>query len=181
MNDDAMNNTSVSNRTLLGRGKWSAPIGMSLKSRSLETGLRRSGILGGKAVWLPRLLLALMLAWGGYAPAEPAGLLPPKVELLSTSISTAIGSSVMLMANTSGTPPWSFQWRMNGAEIPGATNSTLSLARIQLDNAGNYTFVLSNAVGAVTSQVARLIVRAPVNEAAPELTPSPNGPRMSPP
>ena len=170
MNDDAMNNTSVSNRTLLGRGKCSAPIGKSSKSRSLETGRRRSGILGGKSVWLPRLLLALMWAWGGYAPAEPAGLLPPKVELLSTSITTPIGSSVMLMATASGTPPWYFQWRQNGAEIPGATNSTLSLANIQPDKAGSYTFVLSNALGTVTSQVARVIVRVPVNEPAPELT-----------
>ena len=115
-------------------------------------------------------LTASILAPSGFAAAEPAGLMPPKVELLSTSISTPIGSSVMLMATTSGTPPWSFQWRMNGAEIPGATNSTLSLLNIELDNAGNYTFVLSNAVGAVTSQVARLIVRLPVNEPAPELT-----------
>jgi len=114
--------------------------------------------------------IASILAPSSYAAAEPAGLMPPQVELLSSSITTPIGSSVMLMATASGTPPWSFQWRKNGAEIPGATNSTLSLVNLQLDKAGGYTFILSNAVGAVTSQVARLIVRSPVNEPAPKLT-----------
>ena len=151
------------------RGSWEAStaIWRATNARALLTA---SGFTLAKPLIVSAViaLLASILASSGYA--EPAGLLPPKIEMLSTSISTPIGSSVMLMATASGTPPWYFQWRKNGAEIPGATNSTLSLANIQLDNAGNYTFILSNAVGAVTSQVARLIVRAPGNEPAPGLT-----------
>ncbi|MEO5803301.1 MAG: immunoglobulin domain-containing protein, partial [Verrucomicrobiota bacterium] len=56
-----------------------------------------------------------------------------------------------------------YQWRTNGTAIPGATSSTYSIASAQLSNAGNYTVVVTNAVNSVTSSVAVLTVRTPLN------------------
>jgi hypothetical protein len=59
-----------------------------------------------------------------------------------------------------------FQWRFNGTNISGATNSSLTLNNVRLANAGNYSVVVSNLFASVTSSNALLTViqpnRAPV-------------------
>jgi len=47
-----------------------------------------------------------------------------------------------------------YQWQLNGANIPGATGSSLNLNALQFNNAGLYSVVVGNAGGAVTSSVA---------------------------
>jgi hypothetical protein len=57
-----------------------------------------------------------------------------------------------------------FQWQDNGtnvqddSNISGSTNSILNIAACSLTNAGNYTVIVSNQYGVVTSQVANLAV-----------------------
>jgi hypothetical protein len=59
----------------------------------------------------------------------------------------------------SGSAPYFYQWQFNGANISGATSSSLTLTNLQFSNAGNYTVVVSNPVpSAVTSSVAVLTV-----------------------
>jgi len=53
-----------------------------------------------------------------------------------------------------------YQWRFNGESIPGATNQALEFVDVQLNQAGDYTVVVSNGVGSVESAVARLVVLA---------------------
>jgi hypothetical protein len=53
-----------------------------------------------------------------------------------------------------------YQWRLNGADLPGRTNATLVLSNVQASDPGDYTAVVSNLAGAVTSRVARLEVDA---------------------
>jgi predicted alpha-1,6-mannanase (GH76 family) len=57
--------------------------------------------------------------------------------------------------------PVSYQWRLNGVAISEATNATYQLANLQTNHSGNYTVVLSNAFGVVTSSVAALTVAPP--------------------
>jgi hypothetical protein len=54
-----------------------------------------------------------------------------------------------------------FQWRHNGANVPAATNATFSRSGVQPSEGGNYDVVVTNALGAVTSVVARLTVLIP--------------------
>jgi hypothetical protein len=60
--------------------------------------------------------------------------------------------------------PLSFQWQDNGtnitnnAHLSGATNSTLNFVASVTNLDGNYTVIVSNQYGAVTSQVASVIV-----------------------
>ena len=62
-----------------------------------------------------------------------------------------VGSNALFTVTAAGTPPLSYQWQFNGADIPGATNLTLALASLALTNAGNYQLVVSNALGTVAS------------------------------
>jgi hypothetical protein len=51
-----------------------------------------------------------------------------------------------------------YQWRFNGATIPGATGTGLALTNVQPANAGNYVLVVSNATAVVTSSIASVSV-----------------------
>ncbi len=56
--------------------------------------------------------------------------------------------------------PVSYSWRHNGSVIPGANGASYHLANMQTNHSGNYTVVISNAFGVVTSSVAALTVVA---------------------
>jgi GH25 family lysozyme M1 (1,4-beta-N-acetylmuramidase) len=68
------------------------------------------------------------------------------------------GGSVSFTGNASGTPPLNYQWLLNGTTIPGANTNTYNLTNAQMTNAGNYSLVVTNAYGNVTSSIVRLIV-----------------------
>ena len=51
-----------------------------------------------------------------------------------------------------------YQWKFNGANISGATNSSYTRAATVKANAGNYTVAVKNAYGSVTSATAVLTV-----------------------
>jgi hypothetical protein len=53
---------------------------------------------------------------------------------------------------TSTMPPLSYQWRRNGADLPGQTNATLLLLSIQVADAGAYTALATDASGAIESK-----------------------------
>src|SRR5262249_11451038 len=66
--------------------------------------------------------------------------------------------TVSFHVGVSGTQPFSYQWRFNGMDLPGATASSLTLSDVQLGQAGDYLVVVANAVGKATSAVAVLTV-----------------------
>lgn len=75
--------------------------------------------------------------------------------------SVAPGQSAFFSVTASGTAPLSYQWNLNGAPLPGATGSTLTLTSPQATDAGGYSVVVSNIAGSVTSSVANLSVTNP--------------------
>lgn len=89
---------------------------------------------------------------------------PPAITQQPLSETNAVGGNVVFSATVTGTAPLSFHWRTNGvnlvnnAVVSGATTNTLTLTGISTTNAGNYTLVVTNAYGAITSSVATLTV-----------------------
>ncbi|MDB6018213.1 MAG: hypothetical protein JWR19_2702 [Pedosphaera sp.] len=75
------------------------------------------------------------------------------------------GGGAAFSVTAAGSPPLSYQWRFNGTNISGATASSYSIGNVQTTNAGNYSVVVSNTVGSVTSSNATLTVT--VNQALP--------------
>lgn len=69
-----------------------------------------------------------------------------------------MGESFVLSSVASGTLPLVYQWRINGSALEGATNSTLFQTNLNTGNAGNYSVVVTNSGGGVTSSVASLFV-----------------------
>ncbi|HVU08966.1 MAG TPA: immunoglobulin domain-containing protein [Verrucomicrobiae bacterium] len=51
-----------------------------------------------------------------------------------------------------------YQWQLNGTNIVGATNATLTLTDIQFSDAGSYSVIVSNSTTSVTSSAATLTV-----------------------
>jgi hypothetical protein len=79
---------------------------------------------------------------------------PPQILTAPESQSIFAGDSLTLRVTASGVPAPTFQWRRNGAVLPGATNSSFTLATATAANAGNYDVVVTNALGTVTSPAA---------------------------
>ena len=79
--------------------------------------------------------------------------LPPPPTLLAQpeGQTKLLGGSASFTASASGTPPVTFQWRLNGTALPGATNSVLTLSGLSASQAGNYTAVVSNSGGSTNS------------------------------
>jgi hypothetical protein len=67
-----------------------------------------------------------------------------------------VGGSIKLSVFASGIAPLRYQWRFNGSNIAGATNSSLTLVNLKSTNAGNYVVVVTNSNGGITSSVAAL-------------------------
>ena len=75
-----------------------------------------------------------------------------------------LASSLTFSAGFSGTLPIYYQWQANTGgsttNIPGATNSLLTLGNLQAVNAGSYTLLASNAFGGpVSTSAAHLTVQ----------------------
>ena len=82
----------------------------------------------------------------------------PEIISSPTSISVLQGTSAYLSAEADG-KYISYQWQRNGEPIVGATEATLSLQDLNasLDD-GNYTLVVSNDWGSVSTQPATLSI-----------------------
>src|SRR5436190_23084642 len=51
-----------------------------------------------------------------------------------------------------------FQWKFNGTDIPGATGDSLLLTNVSAANKGQYSVVVANSAGSVTSAPAALML-----------------------
>jgi hypothetical protein len=72
------------------------------------------------------------------------------------------GGSASFTVGAAGTPPLTYQWRLNGTNLSGATGSSHTDSNAQPADAGSYTVVVTDIAGSSTSSVATLTVHAPV-------------------
>jgi hypothetical protein len=82
----------------------------------------------------------------------------PTINSQPTNQMVMVGGTAAFSVVASGTPPLSYQWNFNGTNLVGATNTTLILTNVQLSQAANYTIIITNTWGSVTSSVATLTV-----------------------
>ncbi len=85
----------------------------------------------------------------------------PVISDAPPSLNVSVGSTATFAVTAGGAPPLNYQWRMNGTNIPGATNATYALSPVSSSNQGVYTVVVSNNSGAVESGGASLTVYVP--------------------
>jgi hypothetical protein len=85
----------------------------------------------------------------------------PIIAAQPQSLTVRQGQNATFMVtatSTCGTNGLSYQWRLNGTDIGGETASTFTRINAQFSDAGNYSVVVSNLLGAVTSSNATLVV-----------------------
>ncbi|MDB6019247.1 MAG: hypothetical protein JWR19_3736 [Pedosphaera sp.] len=66
------------------------------------------------------------------------------------------GQSATFTVVATSPSPLSYQWQFNGTDLSAATNASLFLSGIDYSEVGNYSVVVSNPVGSVSSTVAAL-------------------------
>ena len=94
-------------------------------------------------------------------------LVPPTYPRFLTQppgLAVTNGANVSFNAAVVGAEPLNFQWLFNGTNLPaggnisGVASNGLSITPATTNNAGNYSLVLSNSYGSITSSVALLNV-----------------------
>jgi len=114
---------------------------------------------------------------GGHSFKTSGG--SPSITMQPTSQTVTAGQTASFNVAAAGTAPLSYQWNKNGAMISGATLSSYTTpATTSSDNAAQFTLVVSNTAGSVTSNAATLTVNAaPV---APSITTQPASQTVTP-
>ena len=86
------------------------------------------------------------------------------------ALTLAAGRAVTLSVTADGTQPFTYQWRKDGVNLPGATGSSYPIASFASSHAGVYTVVVANSAGSTVSDAATLsleMLTAPLLTAQP--------------
>lgn len=110
---------------------------------------------------------------GGVATA-------PAITTQPRSQTVTAGSEVTLSVVATGSPAPTYQWRFNGTVMAGATGATVRLQNIPLAAAGDYSVVVTNPAGSVTSGNAVLTVNPLPTGSTPVIVSQPLGYTLGP-
>lgn len=90
------------------------------------------------------------------APARP-----PEIIIQPANQMAVLGGDITLSVGATGAPPPDrYQWRKDGADIPGASGAKLRLRGLQPGDAGRYSVVAFNPHGSAASEPAVLAIDA---------------------
>ena len=85
-------------------------------------------------------------------------LVPPTITVQPSSVTVNPASAATFSVSVTGFVPFTYQWRKDGTNVNGATNFSITLSNVQTNQVGNYSIVVTNFYGSVTSSVAVLTV-----------------------
>lgn len=107
----------------------------------------------------PRLLAATNVpTW--FSSWTPT--LAPNITSQPTNLTVNAGSAAAFSVTATAIPDATYQWLQNGTNSPYSANSpTLTIPSAQSADAGNYSVVIANSAGTVTSSVVTLTVVVP--------------------
>ncbi|MGP8236222.1 MAG: immunoglobulin domain-containing protein, partial [Limisphaerales bacterium] len=129
-----------------------------------ETNLSPYSIIWTNAPAGSNGLTAVAIANGGLVTTSAVVSitvdLPPVISQQPASQTVPEEAKVTFTVGATGTAPLFYQWELDGNVLAGASNATLVLSNVQITQSGNYTVIVTNIVGAVTSQPATLNVLA---------------------
>ena len=91
----------------------------------------------------------------------PVVSLPPAITNQPQSQIVIADHPVEFTVGASSGTPVNYQWQLAGTNLPGATNAVFSLPVAELEDAGEYSVIVSNAAGATVSANALLTVIVP--------------------
>src|SRR5438132_9585246 len=114
----------------------------------------------------------ILTGCSGLKGSQSINSAAPSITLQPANQSVTAGQTATFTVAATGTAPLSYQWRKNGTAVAGATSSTYAMpSTTSSDNGSQFSVVVSNTAGSVTSAAATLTVSAaPV---APSITKQP--------
>jgi hypothetical protein len=129
--------------------------------RLVQSAMTVDGATNGVANVLQSATLNGLLSDEGVIPLPyyTVANYPPKGLVHPRSRSVLAGQSITLQTLAVGDPTLTYRWLSNGTMLPASTNISFSLTNLAAANAGNYSVIVSNASGSVTSRVATVRVR----------------------
>jgi hypothetical protein len=90
-----------------------------------------------------------------------AAAVAPSITTQPANQTVSVGQTATFAVVATGTAPLSYQWQKGGTAIAGATSSSYTTPpTMSSDNGAQFTVVVSNSVGSVTSNAATLTVNA---------------------
>ena len=99
--------------------------------------------------------------WSGLTPTpgKPnSSANPPVIITHPTNLTLYAGMSAILSVEATGNQPIYYQWRFNGNNLAGATNSSLIIPYTKAEHAGVYQAVVYNDYGSASSLKATVTV-----------------------
>jgi hypothetical protein len=109
-------------------------------------------------------------AGSAFATESSFTISTPVITNQPQAVTISAGQTATFTVGASGTDPLAYQWRFNGTNISGATNSSLILSNAQFVNQGWYSVAVSDVVGTNLSASVYLTVGS-----APVITTQPQG------
>lgn len=117
--------------------------------------------------------LGTVVGGNGNASSWPVELTagPPLITMQPSSLVVSTGATAIFSVGAEGSPALSYQWRKDGANLAGATGSSLMLSNTGPSVIGSYDVVVTNSLGAVVSSSGVLVLaaRATADSFAPHL------------
>jgi len=116
--------------------------------------------------WLINVMLVAfsLAACGGYSSTPTVngnGPVAPYITTPPANQTVTAGQTATFSVAATGTPPLTYRWQKNGADITGATSSSYSTpVTTAADDGEMFRVMVSNAAGNVTSNSAMLTVNA---------------------
>lgn len=104
--------------------------------------------------------IASLFNAGSLGKCRP--LSPPVIVTQPGDKSVFAQSNTNLSVEVTGTIPMAYQWFFNGAPLAGATDYSLVLTNLSNAASGVYSVLVTNALGAITSSNANLVVNSPI-------------------
>ncbi len=110
------------------------------------------------------LILVLLIAaagCGGSYSSGGGGGNAPYITAQPANQTVTVGQAATFSVTATGTAPLTYQWKKGGSMISGATSSSYTTsATVISDNGAQFTVVVTNSIGSVTSNPATLTVNS---------------------
>jgi len=125
------------------------------------------GVPSGTITWVcPTGISSLIPYPNGFTNVTTIGtalatLTPPVITAQPANQTVNAGGTAAFAVGASNGGPLTYQWYDGAAALSGATNAALTLPDVSDASAGNYSVVIANSAGSVTSSVAALSVVDP--------------------
>src|SRR6266567_480784 len=158
---------------------WMPNGGLQTSSTNPLSAFTGTNLSNAKAHRLTLLLLALLLAilnlgCSGIVEANPTSNGHPSIITQPTGQTVTAGQAATFTVAATGRGTLNYQWRKNGTAISGATSPNYTTAATTSSDSGaQFTVLVSNTMGGVTSNAATLTVNSAT--VAPAIITQPSG------